>query len=84
MTLIEIQKRLNATTDTGSTLQAVEDLTADSEEQHADNQRWRQEVAMESGMLHGVDAYNESLGQSINRGPDCFNCGGRGCESCDE
>lgn len=31
------------------------DLTAEDEE-------WRREIAMEAGMLHGVDAYNEVMG----------------------
>lgn len=26
---------------------------------------WRMEIAMEQGMLHGADAYNDALGQSV-------------------
>lgn len=30
-----------------------------------DDDSWRQEIAMEAGMLHGVDAYNDAMGYSV-------------------
>lgn len=29
-----------------------------------DCREWAHEIAMEAGMLHGMDAYNDALGQS--------------------
>ena len=31
----------------------------------AEHAAWRREIAMETGMLHGVDAYNDAMGQSL-------------------
>ena len=27
---------------------------------------WRREISMEAGMLHGVDAYNDAMGYSLD------------------
>ena len=34
-------------------------------QQRADDEAWRREIARESGMLHGIDAYNDAMGQSL-------------------
>jgi hypothetical protein len=34
----------------------------------AEDAAWRQEIAMEAGMLHGVDAYNDAMGQPLGEG----------------
>ena len=43
---------------------------------------WKREMAMEEGMLHGVEAYNDAMGWSIES-PECIHCGGHGCEACE-
>lgn len=34
-------------------------------EKAADDAAWRHEVSMEAGMLHGIQAYNDAMGQSL-------------------
>jgi hypothetical protein len=31
-----------------------------------DDDSWKQELAMEAGMLHGIDAYNEAMGFDLD------------------
>lgn len=31
----------------------------------AEDRAWQREIAMEAGMLHGVDAYNDAMGYSL-------------------
>lgn len=41
---------------------------------------WRQEIATEEGMLHGVDAYNDAMGYSLGGGEEHgHHCHGTGC-----
>lgn len=35
-------------------------------EREADNRAWQRELAMEAGMLHGIDAYNEAMGCEVD------------------
>jgi hypothetical protein len=35
------------------------------EEAERDRAEWRREIAMEEGMLHGVNAYNDAMGYSL-------------------
>ena len=35
------------------------------------DEEWRREIAMEAGMLHGVDAYNEVMGCDVED-PDAY------------
>ena len=37
----------------------------DHEYEDEDDDDWRQEIAMEAGMLHGVNAYNEVMGWDV-------------------
>jgi len=36
----------------------------------ADNAAWRREMAREAGMLHGVAAFNDAMGQSLGNPDD--------------
>lgn len=38
------------------------DIREEQREREADNRAWQRELAMEAGMLHGVDAYNDMMG----------------------
>jgi hypothetical protein len=51
------------TDDPGELLRNIVQETKASREEGDDD--WRREMAMEEGMLHGVDAYNDAMGQSI-------------------
>ena len=37
----------------------------DHEYEDEDDDDWRHEMAMEAGMLHGIDAYNEAMGWDV-------------------
>ena len=37
----------------------------DHEYEDEDDDDWRREMAMEAGMLHGIDAYNEAMGWDV-------------------
>ena len=37
----------------------------DHEYEDEDDDDWRQEMAMEAGMLHGINAYNEVMGWDV-------------------
>ena len=37
----------------------------DHEYEYEDDDDWRQEMAMEAGMLHGINAYNEVMGWDV-------------------
>jgi len=52
------------TDDPGELLRNIAQETRASREEGDDD--WRREMAMEEGMLHGVDAYNDVMGQSIS------------------
>jgi len=54
----------------------------DDDPDDGDDPDWRREIAMEEGMLNGVNAYNEAMGWEI-QDPECISCGGHGCEACD-
>jgi len=47
---------------------------AEAEEAEApdanDDAEWRREMAMEAGMLHGVEAYNDAMGCGVEDGED--------------
>lgn len=38
-------------------------------EEDAEDEDWRRELAVEAGMLHGVDAYNDAMGCSAEEPP---------------
>ena len=51
---------------TASALPTAQQLRDEYDRDMRDFRRsWRMEIAMEAGMLHGADAYNEVLGQSV-------------------
>lgn len=52
------------------------------EDDDDDDDSWRREMAMEAGMLHGIDAYNEVMGHTVSE-YRCFNCEDTGCHRCD-
>jgi hypothetical protein len=67
-----------------------DEFTAEEMEENLENAldcefdaAWEQEMAMEAGMLHGIDAYNEEMGFNLEPprcdDPDCDDpdCDGR-------
>jgi hypothetical protein len=46
----------------------------EGEDDEAEDSAWRREIALEAGMLHGVDAYNDAMGFSAGE-PDFDNDG---------
>jgi hypothetical protein len=44
----------------------------EAREREADNRAWQREMAMEAGMLHGVDAYNEMMGYDVGPEDDFY------------
>tara|TARA_B100000085_G_scaffold282049_1_gene309828 strand:- start:1118 stop:1474 length:357 start_codon:yes stop_codon:yes gene_type:complete len=51
------------------------------EYENDEDDSWKREQAMEAGMLHGIDAYNDVMGFAIEE-DDCSSCGGYGCHWC--
>lgn len=46
----------------GPDIEQCRRLRPDRKKRRNDDDDWRREIAMEAGMLHGVDAYNDILG----------------------
>jgi hypothetical protein len=42
------------------------------EEYERSSREWRKEIAMEEGMLHGVEAYNDAMGYSLGNPDDDY------------
>jgi hypothetical protein len=56
----------------------------ENEEDNEDFDRsWQQEIAREAGAMHGIQAYHDHMGYTVESGAeDCFACDGRGCGRC--
>ena len=60
-------------------LSFIKESREEFEEDEGDS--WRREQAMEAGMLHGINAYNDVMGFAVED-EDCTSCGGYGCHWC--
>ena len=66
----------------GEILQVMtaEDLTQEDDGEQDWGKHWKQERAMQEGMAHGVDAYNDAMGYDLSSPEPCgHHCVGTGC-----
>ena len=59
------------------------DIFNDTVQEQEYNRSWQREIAREAGAMHGMQAYHDHMGYTVESGAeDCFACDGRGCGRC--